>query len=153
MRIKWKKVLKFIGYVFSPIALGGIVTLLVGSKTYKVINKPPLSPPGIVFPIVWSILYLLMGIGHYMVQKDDFNKQTFTIFSLQLLANLIWPFLFFKFKLFTLSAFWIVLIQGLLIGTIIRFLEKKKIAGYLQFPYFVWLIIALYLNIGVAILN
>ena len=153
MKIKWKKILKFIGYVFSPIALGGLVTAIVGSKAYKVIKKPPFSPPGIAFPIVWSILYLLMGIGHYLVQKDEFNKKTFIIFSEQLLANLLWSFLFFKFQLFVISAVWIVLIQGLLIATIIRFLEKNKIAGYLQFPYFIWLILALYLNIGVAILN
>ena len=148
-----KKVFKFIICVFGPLLLGGLVALLVGMDNYGTMIKPPLSPPPIVFPIVWSILYLLMGIGLYLVLRDNYNTKTIKIFCLQLGANLLWSFVFFNFGWYYFAAFWILVIMYFLIKMIIDFYNHKKIAGYLQFPYFIWLLIALYLAVGVAILN
>lgn len=151
--MKAKKIFKFIICVFGPLIIGTIIGLISGSETYKTMNKPLLSPPGIVFPIAWSILYLLMGISFYMVSKEKFNKKTNIWFISQLIVNYIWPFLFFKLNLYVFSSLWIVLMIYLVINMLINFYNNKKIAGYLQIPYFIWLLFALYLNIGVAILN
>ena len=144
---------KKIIWIFSPLLIGIITSLIFKSTTYKVIIKPPLSPPGIVFPIVWSILYLLMGISFYLVSKDNYNKKTTKLFILQLIVNYLWPLLFFKLKLYVFSALWIILLIYLVFKMIKDFLQHNKTAGYLQIPYFVWLLFALYLNIGVAFLN
>lgn len=151
--MKAKKIFKFIICVFGPLIIGTIIGLISGSETYKTMNKPLLSPPGIVFPIAWSILYLLMGISFYMVSKEKFHKKTNIWFISQLIVNYIWPFLFFKLNLYVFSSLWIVLMIYLVINMLINFYNYKKIAGYLQIPYFIWLLFALYLNIGVAILN
>lgn len=136
--------------IFIPLIGGVIVGLLIGTDSYKVVNKPPLSPPGIVFPIAWSILYLLMGISYYMVDKD--KKVNFYFWS-QLLVNYAWSFLFFNLKIYLFSALWIMLLIYLVINMILVFYDKKKIAGYMNVGYLIWLLFALYLNIGVYILN
>ena len=151
--MKIKKILKIIIYIFGPLIIGSIVGILAGSNSYRTISKPFLSPPGIVFPIVWSILYLLMGISFYITSKDKLNRKTTTIFIIQLLVNYIWPFLFFKLKFYYLSAIWIILLIYCVINMIDNFYNIKKVAGLLQLPYLAWLLFALYLNIGVALLN
>lgn len=151
--MKIKAIIKSLLIIFGPLALGFISSILINSNSYKVINKPILSPPSIVFPIMWSILYLLMGISLYVCIKEKFSKKTIILFLLQLTVNLIWPFLFFRFKLYYLSSAWILLLIYLVILLIENIYSIKKIAAYLQIPYFLWLIFALYLNIGVALLN
>ncbi|MBQ6841361.1 MAG: tryptophan-rich sensory protein [Bacilli bacterium] len=145
------KKLKSLFIIFGPLIGGILVGIISQSKNYQYFIKPILSPPGFIFPIVWSILYLLMGISLYIIKKE---KQSIKItFLLQLLTNYLWPILFFNFKLYTISAVWLILLIALTIKMIIEFYNIKKIAGLLQFPYFLWLLFALYLNIGVAILN
>ena len=151
--MKFKKILKFILCVFGPIICGTIVSLLISTSSYKTMNKPFLSPPPIVFPIVWSILYLLMGISLYLIFKNNFNKKTLLLFLIQLVINFLWMPIFFTYKLYYFAVVWLLLLIAVTIWMIVDFYNIKKIAGYLQFPYFIWLIIALYLNIGVAILN
>lgn len=151
--MKKKKILSFIICVFGPLVCGIIVGLLIDTKAYSSFTKPPFSPPAIVFPIVWSILYLLMGISLYIIYKTFTNKESISKFIYQLIVNLIWPILFFNFKLYLISVLWLILLIYLVVNMIVNFYSIKKIAGYLQFPYFLWLLIALYLNIGVAILN
>lgn len=148
-----KKVFKFILIVFGPLILGFITSKLFTTGSYEVINKPFLSPNKILFPIVWSILYLLMGISLYIALNEEFNLKTIIIFSVQLAINLIWPFIFFELTWYVLSALWIILLIYFVILMIVDFYNIKKSAGYLQIPYFIWLLFALYLNIGVAILN
>lgn len=148
-----QKTIKFCISIFGPILLGIIVGILINNDSYLTINKPFLSPPAILFPIVWSILYLLMGISLYLVLKENHNKKAIYIFISQLLVNLLWPIIFFNFKLYYLSSLWILLLISLVIKMIVNFLSIKKIAAYIQFPYFIWLLFALYLNIGVALLN
>lgn len=148
-----KKILKNIITIIGPLIGGTLISLFTGSKAYKVINKPILSPPGWIFPVMWSILYILMGISLYMVLKENNNTKSKRIFLTQLIVNYIWPILFFKLKLYILSAFWLVLLIYLVINMITNFYSIKKLAGNLQIPYFIWLLFALYLNIGVALLN
>lgn len=148
-----KKILKFIICIFGPIILGTIVAFAIDTKNYNVLNKPLLSPPKIVFPIAWSILYLLMGISFYIVIKNNNDFKSIFYFVTQLFINLMWSFFFFDFKLYYFAAIWLVLLIYFVILMILRFKSIKKVAANLQLPYFAWLLFALYLNIGVALLN
>lgn len=141
--------------VILPIILGGLVGLIISQfMDYNTLKKPPLSPPGFIFGIVWSILYLLMGIAYgILVYKGKSNVEVSKIYWTQLIVNLIWPILFFVFKLRLFSSVWIILLLILVIDMIIKFYKKDKIISYSQIPYLLWIMFATYLNIGVYILN
>ena len=137
MKINYKKLSIFI---LIPLILG----IIVGLITTKNSNIESILPP-IVFPIVWTILYTLMGISSYLVYKE--TNEIPKIYISQLIVNLIWPFIFFKFELFTLAFIWILLLILLVIIMIKDFLSKNNLAGYLQIPYLIWLVIAAILNL------
>lgn len=141
--------------IILPIALGGLVGLIISQfMDYNTLQKPPLSPPGFIFGIVWSILYLLMGIAYGMlVYKGKSDAEVSKIYWTQLIINLIWPILFFVFKLRLFSSIWIIILLILVISMVIKFYKKDKIIGYSQIPYLLWIMLATYLNIGVYILN
>ena len=151
MKNKWILVKNII----LPIALGGLVGLIISQfMDYNTLQKPPLSPPGFIFGIVWSILYLLMGIAYGMlVYKEKSDAEVSKIYWTQLIVNLIWPILFFVFKLRLFSSIWIIILLILVINMVIKFYKKDKIIGYSQIPYLLWIMFATYLNIGVYILN
>lgn len=151
--MKTKKFIKNSFYILFPLIGGIIISLITNSKTYKVLNKPFLSPPSVVFPIAWSILYILMGISFYLVNKDDYLGDENKSFYIQLILNYIWPIIFFNLKLYTLAIFEILALIFFVIKMFKTYSQNKKIAGLLQLPYIIWLLFALYLNIGVAILN
>ena len=141
--------------IILPIALGGLVGLIISQfMDYNTLQKPPLSLPGFIFGIVWSILYLLMGIAYGMlVYKGKSDAEVSKIYLTQLIINLIWPILFFVFKLRLFSSIWIIILLILVISMVIKFYKKDKIIGYSQIPYLLWIMFATYLNIGVYILN
>ena len=146
--MKYKRII----YSLLPIIGGGIVGLIISSyMDYQDLIKPPLAPPGFIFPIVWTILYLLMGISYYISNSDD--KELDQIYLLQLLVNFLWPIIFFVLKMYFSAFLWIILLLILVIVMIKKFLRIKKLSGYLQIPYLLWLLFATYLNIGVFILN
>ena len=151
MKNKWILVKNIV----IPIALGGLVGLIISQfMDYNTLQKPPLSPPGFIFGIVWSILYLLMGIAYGMlVYKEKSDEEVSKIYWTQLIINLIWPILFFVFKIRLFSSIWIIILLILVISMVIKFYKKDKIIGYSQIPYLLWIMFATYLNIGVYILN
>lgn len=151
MKNKWILVKNIV----IPIALGGLVGLIISQfMDYNTLQKPPLSPPGFIFGIVWSILYLLMGIAYGMlVYKGKSDAEVSKIYWTQLIINLIWPILFFVFKIRLFSSIWIIILLILVINMVIKFYKKDKIIGYSQIPYLLWIMFATYLNIGVYILN
>ena len=151
--MKAKKICKFMLYVFSPLVLGAIVGFLVDMNAFKTFSKPIFSPPGWLFPIVWSILYLLMGIGYYIAKNNGLSQEGERYYYIQLILNLLWSFIFFSLKWFFISSVWIVVLLYFVYKMFKAFKETKKVAGYLQLPYIIWLVIALYLAIGVTILN
>jgi hypothetical protein len=148
-----KKVIKNIIIVIAPLIGGFLSSLLANFKNYNIINKPIFSPPKIVFPIVWSILYLLFGISFYLANKDYENKKITSSAIINLILNYSWTFIFFKLKMYIISAIELVLIILSTIKFIIELYKENKTAAFLQLPYLVWLLVALYLNIGVIILN
>lgn len=152
--IKLKKLLLYVAVTF---AFGVIGTLLGGGigQIYTSLNKPPLSPPGIVFPIVWSILYLLMGIAAYFLSNEKSSEISglLKVYWIQLVLNAIWPLIFWRFKAFVLGAIIIVAILGMVMWVTFCAFKINKLSGILLVPYIIWLLFALYLNIGIAFLN
>ncbi len=140
-----------------PLAVGGLSAFASGSfaEKYAVMNKPPLSPPGWVFPIVWTLLYLMMGYASYLVQATGGRdaKDAMSAYYVQLVLNFLWSIIFFRGQLYTLAIFELILLIAVVIIMVIRFSHVDERAGYLTLPYLIWLCYALYLNIGVAILN
>lgn len=151
--MKNKKV--WIKNILIPAILGGIVGLIVSQfMDYNTLEKPPLSPPGFIFGIVWTVLYVLMGISYGILDKKDLiDSKVKWSYYLQLAVNLIWPILFFVFKARLISSIWIVLLLILVINMIVTFYKKDKLSAYLQIPYLIWTAFATYLNIGVYLLN
>lgn len=147
--------IKRIIYSLLPIIGGAIVGLITsGYMDYRDMIKPPLSPPGIVFPIVWTILYILMGISYFLATKDnEDNKELDQIYLLQLLVNFMWPIIFFVLEMYFTAFLWIILLLILVIVMIKELLNVNKVSGYLQIPYLIWLLFATYLNLGITLLN
>ena len=150
-----KNILTSIFYVFFPLLVGTIVGLLISNSIdYSYLVKPPLSPPSILFPIVWSILYLLMGISYFILKKNDNTNIIISfIYYLQLFVNFLWSIIFFNLEWRLFSIIWIILLDILVILMIYLFYKKDKIAGFLNIFYLIWILFATYLTIGIYILN
>ena len=137
--------------IIIPIFLGSVVGFLTsGSNNYNDMIQPSFAPPGILFPIVWTILYILMGISSYIVSEKNGNLD---IYVVQLIVNLLWSFLFFTFKWYLLSFLWILLLIVLVVIMIKDFYKSSKISAYLQIPYLLWIIFAAILNFSIYVLN
>ena len=141
-----------------PLAGGAVAAVLSGSgaERYAAMQQPPLSPPGWVFPVVWTLLYALMGLASYLVwaKRDDPRVPTaLRFYAVQLLFNLLWPFFFFRLGLYPFSFFWLVSLWLLVSVTLFLFARIRRLAGWLLVPYLLWVSFAAYLNLGVWLLN
>ena len=114
--------------------------------------QPPLSPPDTLFPIVWGILYALMGVSAARIAMTP-RRQGLNLFIIQLVVNFFWPLLFFNSGAYGFAALWLGLLWVLVLGMILAFRRSDPLAALLQLPYLLWLTFALYLNIGVWYLN
>ena len=141
--------------ILIPVLVGGIVGFLIsGSIDYNSLEKPFLSPPSITFPIVWTILYILMGISYAILESNSLvNSKINSIYYLQLFFNALWPIAFFLLKWRLFAFIWIIILAVLIIIMIARFYEKQKTAAWLQVPYLLRTLFATYLNFGVYLLN
>ena len=155
MKTNWKKLLICLAI---PLAAGGLGTLLSGGMdTYKALNQPPLSPPGWVFPIVWSVLYLLMGYASYRVlmsgaEKEDIRK-ALTFYGIQLFLNFLWPIVFFGLQWY-FAAFVLLLVLWAFIYLTMHFFGMiDDTAENLLIPYLLWVTFAGYLNFAFVLLN
>ena len=149
---------KFIIYlknIVIALVVGGIIGFIISSFIdYNELIKLPLAPPGYIFGIVWSILYILMGISYSILEiNNNLDVKTKKIYYIQLFINALWSIIFFVLKLRFISIAWIILLIIFIIQMIKLFYSKNKISAYLQIPYLIWTIFATYLNIGVYILN
>ncbi len=143
--------------ILIPLAVGGLSSLLSlnGFKEFESINKPAFTPPGILFPIVWTILYILMGISSYIIYMSKCENKSFLykIYALQLGFNFLWSILFFSFKLYWFAFVWLIVLDILIAAMIYYFYGCKKSAGLLQIPYLLWVSFAGVLNFYIALLN
>lgn len=156
MKIQWKKLILCL---VIPLAVGGAAALLSGRgmAQYGQLRQPPFSPPGWLFPVVWTILYLLMGYASYRVLTSDADPQqrrrALELYGAQLAINFLWPLLFFGLEWY-LASFIILLVLWVLIFLTIRaFTDIDQLAGDLLLPYILWVTFAGYLNVGVYLLN
>ncbi len=149
----------FLIFITLPLVVGIVAGLLTrGSmETFSRLNQPPLSPPGILFPIVWTILYTLMGTASYLVYTSDSSESekisALAIYFLHLAVNFLWSIFFFNLEWYIFSFFWLVLLWVLIIYITRLFYPISKTAAYLLIPYLLWVTFAGYLNLGIAALN
>ena len=149
------KIIIYIKAILLPVLVGALVGIITsGSMDYNMLQKPPLAPPGAVFPIVWTILYILMGVSYGILKvNNQTDEEIDWIYYIQLAINALWSIIFFNFKWRLFAFVWIILLAVAIISMIRKFYNKNKIAGLLQIPYILWVIFAAYLNLEFYILN
>ena len=154
-----KQIKSYVIGILIPVAVGLLSAFLTMDSMdfYKTIAKPALAPPGILFPIVWGILYILMGISSTLVYNSDApekdKNQALFLYGLQLIVNFFWSILFFNQRAFLLSFIWLIALWLLIIGMIVSFRKVNKTAAWLQIPYLLWVTFAGYLNLSIYLLN
>ena len=142
-----------------PLVVGGAAGLLTmnSMEAFEALNQPPLSPPGWLFPVVWTVLYVLMGIASYLVSVSDApheeKARALWTYGIQLAFNFLWPIAFFNLKWYLFAFLWLVILWILILITALRFGRIRKPAGYLLVPYLLWVAFAGYLYLGIYLLN
>ena len=138
-----------------PVILGAIVGFIIsGSIDYNSLQKPFLAPLSIVFPIVWTILYILMGISYGILEsKSQADSSIKLIYYSQLFVNALWSILFFYLKWRFFAFLWLVFLIALILIMIKTFYNKNKVSGLIQIPYLLWTLFADYLNLSIYLLN
>lgn len=153
MKIQWRKLISCLAI---PLAAGGLSALLThGSmESFEALNKPTLSPPGWLFPVVWTVLFVLMGIASYLAAVSGGpNRTALAVYGVQLLFNFVWPLLFFRLAQYLPAFIWLVILWVLILVTAVLFYRISKPAGYLMLPYLAWVAFAGYLNLAIFLLN
>lgn len=154
--IQWKK-LSFC--IALPLAVGGLAAFLTGNSmaAFETLNKPALSPPAWVFPVVWTLLYILMGTASYLVLVSDSSEaeiqQALSVYGVQLAVNFFWSILFFQQELYLAAFFWLLLLLFLVVLTTVLFASISKPSAYLMLPYILWVVFAGALNLSIWFLN
>ncbi len=145
----------YIKSILIPVIIGAIVGLVTSSSIeYNALQKPPLAPPGILFPIVWTILYILMGTSYAILKtKNQLDSEAIFLYNLQLFVNAMWSIIFFNLEWRFFAFIWILILDFLVIAMIMNFYHKNKLAGLLQIPYLLWILFATYLNLSIYLIN
>lgn len=156
----WKKIKPFVISVAISLGVGLISALLTSDSMdiYSVIVQPPLAPPSILFPIVWTVLFTLMGIGAALVykKKDEMPKESqdaIAVYAVNLFVNFFWSIIFFNMRAFLFSFIWLILLWAIILIMILKFRKVSPLAAYLQIPYLLWVAFAGYLNLAIFLLN
>lgn len=155
--IKTVNLRKLIPCLLIPIFVGLIAQLFTrnSKELYLSLQKPPLSPPAIIFPFVWTCLYILLGLASYYIEESGIcdKKRPRQLYGGTLLLNLLWPIVFFALEWYALACVIIIAMVVLAAITVYFYYNCDKNAAYVFLPYVVWVLYATYLNIGVAVLN
>ena len=156
MKLKWKPLLISVAL---PLLAGGLAALISGKRMdlFETVGKSPLSPPAWLFPVAWTILYVLMGLACYRVLTAEApqaqKNRALLCYGLQLGFNFFWTIIFFNFGAYTAAFVWLVILLALIVVTTVKFYGIDKPAAYLLIPYLAWVTFAGYLNLGIALLN
>ena len=156
----WKKIKPYVISILIALGVGALAAYLTmdSMSIYSQINQPSLSPPGWLFPVVWSVLYILMGISAALIYTNkeaspQDKKSALKIYGFQLIVNFLWTLIFFNLRNWLFAFIWILLLWVLIIIMIVKFYKIKPIAGLLQIPYLLWVTFAAYLNFMIYLLN
>lgn len=146
--------------IAAALAVGGLSALLTAGNMniYSEIVKPPLSPPSVLFPIVWTLLYILMGVGAAMIylQRDENPeavRNALITYGISLFFNFFWSIIFFNMQAYLFAFVWIILLWASVLATIIQYRKISTLAAALQVPYLLWITFAAYLNLAIFVLN
>ena len=150
-----KNIFVYVKSILIPLLVGILVSLLTSSSMeYSNFIQPSFAPPAILFPIVWTILYILMGVSYGILKSNSLtNDKIDSIYYFQLFVNALWSIFFFSFEWRFFSFLWIILLIVLVVIMIKEFYSKNKVAGLLQIPYLIWIIFASFLNLTIYLLN
>ena len=154
-KIEWKPLIISVAISLGAGIIGSLLAPSIGT-TYTMMEKPPLAPPGWVFPVVWTILYVLMGIAAYRIwinPNGEERRNALLFYGIQLVVNVLWPIIFFEWQAYWLAFFWLLLLWYLVFVTWQKFRALDKRAGVLLVPYLAWLTFAGYLNLAIAIMQ
>lgn len=151
----FKKLKPYIISIAIPLVIGGLSALITSGsmEVYSSINRPALAPPPILFPIVWSILYILMGISAALIYKSKSPEKALCIYAAQLVINFFWSIIFFNFRAYLFSFIWLIFLIIAVIFMLAEFKKINSLAAYLQIPYLLWIVFASYLNLMIFLLN
>ena len=153
----WKNAKPYVLSIGIALAVGGLSALLSrnGMAAYRDLTRPVLSPPGFLFPVVWTVLFVLMGTGAALVWRAGRteSRAALRLYAAQLLVNFFWPIFFFSLGWRLFAFLWLLLLLALVGQMIRRFYAIRPLAAYLQVPYLLWLCFAAYLNVGIWLLN
>ncbi len=152
-----KKYIPFVISIGISLGVGGFSAFLTKDSMdlYSQINQPPLAPPSFLFPIAWTILYILMGFAAALIWKRNGNEIDFALifYGFQLVFNFCWSLIFFNFRAFLFAFIWLLALLILIGITAVKFYKIYKPAGWLLLPYFLWVCFAGYLNFAIYLLN
>lgn len=155
-----RKILTYVVAIAVPLAVGAVSALLTRGNMgiYQEVRTPPLSPPSVLFPVVWTLLYVLMGVSSGMIwtmRSDNPQKADTGIcfYAVSLAFNFAWSIFFFNMRWFLFSFVWLLALLYLIVRTILSYRKISSVAAYLQIPYAVWVAFAGYLNVGIWFLN
>lgn len=156
----WAKLKPYFISIFITLSIGSLSAFLVRENVhiYAMLHKPPLSPPAILFPIVWTLLYILMGIScaRISLQKTTYPDDVFDAllnYALQLIFNFLWPIIFFNMCTFLFAFIWLAVLWTSILKMIFKFSRLDTTAAYLQIPYLLWVTFAGYLNFMIYLMN
>lgn len=158
-----KRVAVAFGFILLPLVVGIISSLITGDAmtSFGELNQPPLAPPAWLFPVAWTILYILMGVASYLIFRLDPKTKKeakardaeLTIYFTQLIFNFLWAIFFFQFELRFFAFGWLIVMWLMILALIIMAFKNRKVAAWCLIPYLLWCTFAAYLNIMIAVLN
>lgn len=156
----WQKIKPYVISVAAALAVGGLSALLTAGNMdlYSTITPPALAPPSVLFPIVWTVLYILMGISSAMIYLEKENKpkevsSALFVYAFSLFLNFFWSIIFFNMQAFLFAFIWLIILWFTILLMIIKFFRIKPIAGLIQIPHLLWVTFAGYLNFAIYLSN
>lgn len=140
-----------------PLIVGAISSFLTqdAMMSFESMNKPPLAPPGWLFPVAWTILYILMGVASFLIYKSNSEARYMglLIYMVQLVFNFVWSLIFFKYESYWFAAVWLAVLLVMIIALMMNTSKYSLAAMFMLLPYAAWCCFAMYLNVGIAMRN
>lgn len=156
-KIEWKTLIKNLAIPLLVGVISGFLTKDANKEFTATAVQPIFTPPGWVFPVAWTILYILMGVSAYLIETSNYNtgkkNRALITYYISLFFNFFWSFIFFTFRQYLFAFFWLLVLLALVLTYTVKYFKINKTAGLLNIPYIVWLVFAGIINFSVYLLN